>query len=328
MEGLDGDDNDRGDESGEMGDNLLFINFGKDRTVEKIAPGHWHNCVLLDNKSVVCAGENEYGQIGIETTTDTGISPSQVGDNFVAVSLGLGEVVDSIFSGPSAHHTCVILVGSKIKCWGLNVEGQLGLGDVNNRGDEPNEMGDNLPVVDIGAATPISISAGTLHTCVLLDDKTSKCWGYNEYGNLVIGSVLSVGNEPNEMGANLKVSDWGKGLKISSLLLGWDFSCALLSDGKIKCFGYNKHGELGQGNKRPRGQTPNSIGNKLRPIKLGCSTRVKQIAVGSEHSCVLFADGKVKCWGKNNYGTLGIGSKKTIGDNKKEMSKYLKYVNV
>src|SRR4051794_41102081 len=49
-----------------------------------------------------------------------------------------------------AHYACVILSDGRMKCWGENADGQLGLGDTNHRGDQPNEMGDHLPAIDLG----------------------------------------------------------------------------------------------------------------------------------------------------------------------------------
>ena len=51
----------------------------------------------------------------------------------------------------SGGYTCALLDDKSLKCWGGNYNGQLGLGDTNNRGDASGEMGDNLPVVDLGS---------------------------------------------------------------------------------------------------------------------------------------------------------------------------------
>jgi hypothetical protein len=84
-----------------------------------------------------------------------------------AIALSIGE-----------YHACVILDDHKVKCWGSNSVGQLGLGDMKNRGASPGEMGDNLPTVDLGTGrTAKAIAARVYTTCALLDDDSVKCWG-------------------------------------------------------------------------------------------------------------------------------------------------------
>ena len=69
-------------------------------------------------------------------------------------------------------HTCARLGTGHVKCWGSGNSGRLGYGDTNNRGDGPNEMGNNLPVVDLGG-TAVEIVTGGLHTCARLDGVSS-----------------------------------------------------------------------------------------------------------------------------------------------------------
>ena len=65
-----------------------------------------------------------------------------------------------------------------IKCWGRNEDGQLGLGDTDNRGDDGNEMGVNLNVVDLGTNFTVQIVAtGQWHTVVISIGGTVKAWG-------------------------------------------------------------------------------------------------------------------------------------------------------
>lgn len=82
-----------------------------------------------------------------------------------------------------ANFNCALLYDGSVKCWGYNGDGQLGLGDMDDRGDDTNEMGDYLPVVDLGPnRTATTIQSGSNHTCAILDDGNVKCWGLNDQG--------------------------------------------------------------------------------------------------------------------------------------------------
>ena len=95
--------------------------------------------------------------------------------------------------GAGEHHTCAILEGGAVKCWGVNGSGGvLGLGDNDNRGDAAREMGNDLPKVNLNDAdgtahTAQSLTAGGWHTCAILDNNSVKCWGSNYYGQLGAG---------------------------------------------------------------------------------------------------------------------------------------------
>ena len=67
-----------GDGSGEMGDNLPVVNLGTGRTATAIAAGDLHTCAVLDNASVKCWGWNDYGQLGIDNTTQMGDGPGEM----------------------------------------------------------------------------------------------------------------------------------------------------------------------------------------------------------------------------------------------------------
>jgi len=73
-----------------------------------------------------------------------------MGDALPAVDLGAGRSATAITV--EDNRACAILQDGAIKCWGANSIGSLGLGDTEGRGDEPGEMGDALPLVDLPAA--------------------------------------------------------------------------------------------------------------------------------------------------------------------------------
>lgn len=94
-------------------------------------------CALLEPNAVKCWGRNQFGQLGLGDTMDRGDQPAEVGDGLPVVDLGAGVAVERLVG--SHGHTCALLQGGALKCWGNNSSGQLGLGDTEHRGDEPGE---------------------------------------------------------------------------------------------------------------------------------------------------------------------------------------------
>ena len=111
--------------------------------------------------------------------------------------------------------TCALLHGAdrvqgRVKCWGRNDRGQLGLasGDDDDIGDDERDMGDNLPALELGAAA-VQISAGMSHACAVLEGGVAKCWGDNRQGQLGQGDKADRGEEKGTMGSHLKAIDFG-----------------------------------------------------------------------------------------------------------------------
>jgi alpha-tubulin suppressor-like RCC1 family protein len=186
-----------------MGDYLPAVDLGSGRTATSITTGTGYTCVLLDDDSVKCWGRANYGQLGAGKTEEYNEPDAS------PIDLGTGITATAIASGN--FHTCAILDNSSIKCWGRNDSGQLGIGDTGNRGDGSHlsglvQMGDRLPIVDLGAGrTARAISAGDRHTCVVLDNTYVKCWGENSYGQLGLGDNSTRGDNSSKMGDNLPV---------------------------------------------------------------------------------------------------------------------------
>ena len=97
-----------------------------------------------------------------------------------------------------------------LKCWGQGQGGALGLGDTITRGDDPGEMGDNLPTIELGTGRSVAFSVvGNSSACALLDNGRVKCWGASTLGELGLGDVVTRGDTPGEMGDNLPAVDLG-----------------------------------------------------------------------------------------------------------------------
>jgi len=142
-----GGSNNKGDGANEMGSNLGFVELGTGRTATAIASGGGYTCAILDNASVKCWGDNYNGYLGLGHNTRMGDGANEMGDNLPAVDLGTGRTATAIAA--SRDHTCALLDNAAVKCWGGGWGGRLGQGNTNNLGDNANEMGDNLPAIDL-----------------------------------------------------------------------------------------------------------------------------------------------------------------------------------
>ncbi len=266
-----GDKNDRGDQPGEMGDALKVIDFGPGRTVLQIGIDNSHACARLDDNTVKCWGQQAEGNLGNGKPgfDAVGDAPGEMGDKLPTVDLGVGRTAKRVSVG--ARHSCAILDNDKVKCWGSNMQGQLGLGDTNNRGDAPGEMGDALPYVDLGAGrTAVQLVASYFHSCAILDDDSLKCWGGGSFGALGQGDTNSRGDGPGEMGDALKPIDLGMGRHAIKVAPGANYVCALLDNHKVKCWGVGgSQGALGYEDMNHRGDQPGEMGDALPYVDLG-----------------------------------------------------------
>jgi alpha-tubulin suppressor-like RCC1 family protein len=255
----------RGDGPAEMGDNLPVLNLGTGRRVTSFSAGGTHTCAVLDGRRVKCWGVNGHGQLGLGDTVQRGHTPNSMGDALPQLSLANTKEVSCGYT-----HSCALAFDGSVRCWGSNTNGELGLGDTQHRGDGPNEMGANLPAVDLGPGrTARKVVAGHGVTCAWLDNDQIKCWGRNTQGNLGQGDVLSRGDGPNELGANLPYVSLGTGRSARSFTLGLQHSCVGLDVTQFKCWGYNNSGQLGLGTTVQLGDNPNEMGNALPTINFG-----------------------------------------------------------
>lgn len=105
------------------------------------------------------------------------------------------------------------------------------------------------------------------------------------------------------------------GSPVLALALGLRYSCALLDGGTVKCWGSDEFGVLGQAGPRQDIADPSSID----AIDFGTDRRIVRVTAGWHHACVLFEDGKARCWGRNDRGQLGLGNTDDYGDDAEEL---------
>jgi len=215
-----------------------------------------------------------------------------------------------------SSHTCAVLNDDTVKCWGSGSNGRLGYGDTSTRGNQANQMGNNLPTVDLGTGkTAKQVSASYEHTCAVLNDDTVKCWGKGNYGQLGYGDTNSRGDsgasatscdDGKQMGDCLPVVDLGVNKTAKQVAAGGYHTCAILNDDTVKCWGAGNSGQLGYGGTSYKYSPPTAT------VDLGtCGTSTclaKKIIAGSTHTCAVLNDDTVKCWGRGYYGQLGYGN--------------------
>jgi alpha-tubulin suppressor-like RCC1 family protein len=219
-----------------------------------------------------------------------------------ATPVGGAKEVVSVVTGDG--HACAILANDTVKCWGNNSVGQLGYGDKVTRGDGADEMGSSLAAVDLGRRrTAKAISAGAAHPCAILDNNSVKCWGLNNDGQLGLDDTDSRGDGTGEMGDDLDSVYLGSGRTAKAIASSGYYTCALLDDSSVKCWGFNGYGQFGVGTSDTSAHTTPQTG-----MNGSGGVVITGISCGYNHLCALTNNGTVICSGDNVRGQLGCGS--------------------
>lgn len=299
--------NDQGQLAMPPGPAILAPTFTGTSNVTGLALGANFGCGSVGG-SLMCWGANDAGQLG-DGTTNGRYTPMPVAMNLVGVATGgafscatggndvycwgannygqLGTVgsgqLTPTLAGVMAsnvdagtEHGCGLETGVAT-CWGLNNHGQLGRGTVSDS---------ELPGVVAGVADFVTLSAGAEHSCGSTAAGALYCWGINYAGS------LGVGDGDGRMTPALVVATGGRELTARG-----HHTCAEI-DGVAKCWGDNVYGQIGDG----------TVDNVYAPKPVpDLPPGVAAFALGDEFSCVLSSDDKIRCWGDNTYGQLGIG---------------------
>jgi alpha-tubulin suppressor-like RCC1 family protein len=310
-----------GDGSNEMGSKLVAVNLGASYAT-KLSAGLEFTCAILATGQVKCWGDNSKGQLGV--SGNHGAESGTMGTNLPAIDLGVGRTAKAISTG--RQHACAILDNDTVKCWGANTYGQLGSGDTIS---QVYPIIGTYPVVDLGTGrTAKAIAVGAFHTCVIIDNGAVKCWGYNATGQLGTDSTNNLGDGSGEMGDALLPITLGAGRTAKAIAASKrgdrDYTCAVLDNGTLKCWGANDMGQLGQGDIGTSANRGDESGEMalLGSVNLGTNMSVTTVAMGAAHSCVILTSTNIKCFGHGNNGKLGLGndmyyglSSDTMGDN-------------
>lgn len=262
-------------------------------------------------------GINDYGQLGLGTTTNHAEPTAGSGLQFTQLSAGLlhacgltqegnaycwgrntfgqlgtgnttnysspqpvlgGHVFSSISVGSS--HSCALTSAGDLYCWGINDDGELGLGDSTNRSSPAQVSG-----------TFAQVSAGGHNTCALNSSGAAFCWGDAFYGQIGNGtSTITDVLTPTAV-------TMPAGATFTSLSSGYVFQCALTGAGALYCWGDNATGQLGA----------NAPTDQTVPTRVAPTISWRAVSAGTTHACALTSSSDTYCWGGNFYGQLGVG---------------------
>ena len=264
-----------------------------------------HTCAILDNGSASCWGEGGYGQLGNGATSDKS-TPT------LTSSLGTGRTAVALSSG--YYHTCAILDNSDVSCWGSGNNGQLGNGGTSDKSTPTltSSLGTGRTVAlserdfnDDGALNIFqahsfldyresTLSSGTFHTCAILDNGSVSCWGMGDDGR------LGNGGTSHKTTPTLTSSLGVTGRIAVALSSGDYYTCAILDNGDVSCWGSGYFGQLGNG----------ATSDKSTPTlttSLGTGRSAVALSSGGSHTCAILDNGSVSCWGSGYNGALGNG---------------------
>ncbi|MGQ0799719.1 MAG: RCC1 domain-containing protein [Pseudomarimonas sp.] len=287
--------------------------------VRTLSTGYFHSCAITAERGVVCWGLNDNGQLGDGSDVYARGTP--------VATLGLSGAVTALATGN--RHSCALLDGGQVSCWGGNTFGQLGDGSSATQRPRAGSV-EGLP------AAALLIAAGDEHTCALLVDFSVYCWGYNAFGQLGNNSmsnasrpvrvqglpdpVLSLAGGANSTCAVTRagaVYCWGPQFPLTAFsggsLVAREYPgfasgfiaidggnshfCAINTSGVVKCLGDNVAGQLGTGP---------IDGSSGAETVIGLTSDTVQISAGGGHSCARSQSGGAQCWGSNTTGQLGI----------------------
>ena len=316
-------------------DRAMPVQVGTQIDWSAVSAGAAHSCGIRNNGQLWCWGKNSEGELGDTTTTAT-ISPIPVANAGPWAQVSAG-----------GSHTCAIDSVDRLWCWGSNLGGQLGTGS-------PFHLPQTIPIMVPGEW--LAVSTGSDHTFGLTSDHAVFWWGGRPFipqsppqyvparvGSAMNWSMVSAnGTHACAVSATSELYCWEAsqepalvGADVTSVAAGADFSCSLGNDGRVRCFGDNRYGQIGMGKPGSKlapagapavavdehralgnthcgrsGSDQTCWGMGFGTVPVGAGTWQHLARTGfdaSATSCAIDATGRLYCWGRNYLGVLGLG---------------------
>ncbi|MBL8778542.1 MAG: RCC1 repeat-containing protein [Acidimicrobiales bacterium] len=261
-------------------------------SISQVAGGDGHSCFRLSTGNVKCSGNNFNGQLG-DGTRNSRLEPVLVSN-----PNGTGPLGDVAEVATGGDISCARLANGQVRCWGINVDDQLGGGSPALSSAFPVVVSNTAGTGPLTNVTQITVGAG--HACARLGNGQAVCWGFNASGQLGDGTTTS----PPRPVAVSNPAGTGSLTNVSRVAAGNSHTCARLTTGQLRCWGANASGRLGDG----------TTTDRLRPVVVknpagtGPLTDVSKVATGHSHTCARLTSGQLRCWGANSDGRVGDGT--------------------
>ena len=217
---------------------------GSPPVITSISAGGDHSCALTAQAAALCWGSNRSGELG-DGSTSSARRPTAVA--------GLTEPLGSISAG--TFHTCAVGTSGQVWCWGRFVVGGSGTS--------------LLPARVVGLSGITAVASGRLHACGLTAEGGVMCWGRNTKGQLGNGTSAS------SVGLSGPRAVVGLSTGVTEIVAGDAYSCAVTTAGRVKCWGDNQFGQLGNG-------TTNA---SIVPVEVVGLKEAHGLAAGGLHAC-------------------------------------------
>jgi len=263
--------------------------------VDEIAAGGDTTCARSSGK-VLCWGGNAAAQLGDPSLEDSA-EPRAIAGLDDATAIGLGM-----------QHACALRAGGQVVCWGGSDRGSFGYPDgcPQDRVGRQGQAGTSgvlmsfcaAPMPVPGIEDAVAIAHGADHACAALRGGAVRCWGgagYSELGNRDHGAAGSA--EPIEV-VFATPSPRAAPQAALAVAAAGDWSCAILADHSVRCWGTSNLGQLG----------PSVKERSAKPVPIDGLGAVHSLSMGPYHACAILEKGGARCWGSNDAGQLGDGT--------------------
>lgn len=268
--------------------------------VRHVESGQYHMCAVKYNGEVYCWGDNFDDTVGVPGM-DQYNAP-------VKLTLGAGVLGKEIHAAPL--HACTVTTSGAAYCWGLDLANgyRMGLAPTNGPAFPS-------PFLHPNVSAALNISTAMGRTCIMVpgsSGNTVRCLGGGSSGELGNGS-----NASNNQFQQVITESNAAITNVVQLDTSETHSCAVLSDGRLLCWGLNDAGQLGVDRATTNCGSPTICRNRAAQVSFGAgSAFVRKVAVGYRFTCAVVDranTGEVWCWGANQFGQLAQGTASAAG---------------